>query len=214
VPFDLPEGEAELVGGFHTEYSSLRFALFFMGEYASLVVSSAVVGTLFFGGWQVPFLDGAALRAHAGAVLAAIGLGGALAASGMAVHALLARRRRIHRALAPGDPRRREPAFWAVAWGLAALLSLGAAAAGLADLHARASWGPAAVAVLAQSGAFTAKVLFGCWCFVWVPWTLPRFRYDQLMDLGWRRLLPLSVGLVAVAAVWVVVRETLLPGGI
>ncbi len=213
VPFDLPEGEAELVGGFHTEYSSLRFALFFMGEYASLVVSSAVVTTFFFGGWQVPFLDGAALRAEAGGVMAAGGLAGVVLSGLGLARALLGRRRRFHRALAPGDPRLREPAFWAVVAGLAGLVSLGVAAAGFAGAPERVAWGPAAVAVVAQFGAFTLKTLFGCWCFVWVRWTLPRFRYDQLMDLGWRRLLPMALALVGITSVWVVVRETVFPGG-
>ncbi|MBN1336519.1 MAG: NADH-quinone oxidoreductase subunit H [Deltaproteobacteria bacterium] len=208
VPFDLPEGEAELVGGFHTEYSSLRFALFFMGEYAALVVSSAVVTTFFFGGWQVPFLDGTALRLHAGAVLAAVGIAVGIGASGGAVLALRARRRRFYRALLPADPRRREPLFWAVVWTVAALGGLGLAVAGLVDLPARVPWGPGAVAIMAQFGAFTVKTLFGCWCFVWVRWTLPRFRYDQIMDLGWRRLVPLALALVGLTAVWVVARET------
>ncbi len=118
IPFDLSEAEAELVAGYHTEYSSFRFAMFFMGEYANLIAASAVVTTLYFGGWSLP---------------------------GVAFTGL---------------------------WG-----------------------GLASIAVFAVK---TAAFIF---LFLWVRWTLPRFRYDQLMELGWKVFLPLSFfHLIAVAA--------------
>jgi NADH-quinone oxidoreductase subunit H len=120
LPFDLPESETELVGGYHTEYSSMKFALFFMGEYAAMIAASAMMATLFFGGWALP------------------GLG--------------------------------QPA--------------GSVAAGL--LHI---------------GIFLAKLLFFMVVFIWVRWMLPRFRYDQLMDLGWRRFIPLALANILVTAV-------------
>ena len=120
LPFDLPEAESELVAGYHTEYSSMKFALFFMGEYMSMATLSALAATLYFGGWYVPFLnyDGHWLKT--------------------------------------------------VALGLGVLL---------------------------------AKSLVFLLFFVWVRWTFPRFRFDQLMRLGWKVLLPLAIAnLIAVAA--------------
>jgi NADH-quinone oxidoreductase subunit H len=110
LPFDLPESETELVGGYHTEYSSMKFALFFLGEYAAMITGSAVIVTLFFGAWHIPFL--------------------------------------------PIDPQ--QLPFWG-----GALLGL---------LHIV---------------AFFFKVAILLFFFIWVRWTLPRFRYDQLMRLGW-----------------------------
>lgn len=106
MPFDLPECETELVGGYHTEYSSMKFALFFLGEYAAMIVGSALIVTLFFGGWSVGF-------------------------------------------------------------GLDAAIS-------------EMTYGG-----LIHLGAFLAKVIGFVIFFIWVRWTVPRFRYDQLMKLGW-----------------------------
>ncbi len=120
LPFDLPESETELVGGYHTEYSSMKFALFFLGEYAAMIAVSAMMVTLFFGGWTLP------------------GFG--------------------------------EPAN-SLFTGL---------------LH---------IAI------FVAKMLVLMVVFIWVRWMLPRFRYDQLMDLGWRRFIPLALLNILVTAV-------------
>ena len=106
MPFDLPECETELVGGYHTEYSAMKFALFFMGEYAAMIVGSALIVTLFFGGWSIGF----GLDAHVSE------------------------------------------------WAFGGLIHL---------------------------GAFLTKVIAFIIFFIWVRWTLPRFRYDQLMKLGW-----------------------------
>ena len=115
LPFDLPEAEAELVAGYHTEYSSMKFAMFFMAEYVNMITSSALAVTLFLGGWQL----------------------------GIPSEVL---------GLQPG-------------WTL---------------------W-------LLQIAAFAGKVAFFQFVFVWVRWTLPRFRYDQLMSVGWKGLLPLAL---------------------
>jgi len=118
LPFDLPEAESELVAGFHTEYSAMRFASFFMGEYASMTALSCLGVTLYFGGWSLPFVH---LTGWIGAIV-----------------------------------------------GLLVLV---------------------------------AKVAIAMAIFVWVRWTFPRFRYDQLMRLGWKVLLPLAIlNLLAVAA--------------
>lgn len=118
-PFDLPEAESELVGGFHTEYASLKFALFFLAEYINMVTVSALATTLFLGGWHAP---------------------------------------------------------WPLSWIGGGVLNTG--------------WWPALW--------FLGKTLFFLFCFVWLRATLPRMRYDQFMNLGWKVLVPVSL-------VWVIV---------
>ena len=117
-PFDLPEAESELVAGFHTEYSGMRFALFFLGEYANMIVISAVAVTLFLGGWLRPFPNVEAL----------------------------------------------------------AFLDLGFLPAGVAGVL----W-------------FSAKLAVFLFVYIWFRGTFPRYRFDQLMDLGWKWLIPLSL---------------------
>lgn len=115
-PFDLPEAEPELVGGFNTEYSGMKFGMFFLAEYANMATSSALIVLLYLGGWQLPFLyDWLALE--------------------------------------PGS------------------ITL----------------------ALVQFIVFTAKISVMVFFFVWVRWSIPRFRYDQLMRLGWKMLLPLAL---------------------
>jgi NADH-quinone oxidoreductase subunit H len=119
TPFDLPEAEQELVAGYHTEYSSMGFALFFLGEYAAMIAGSGVIVTLFFGGWSLPFVpDGSS-------------------------HWLFGLENHVWTWL-PG-------AFW-----------------GFVNIN-----------------VFFAKVALFIFFFIWVRWTVPRFRYDQLMKLGW-----------------------------
>ena len=113
APFDLPECETELVGGYHTEYSSMKLGFYLFAEYINMFISSAIISTLYFGGYNMPFID-----------------------------------RWIT------DP----------------------------------NW-------LSMIGTifFFAKIFFFIFLFMWVRWTLPRFRYDQLMNLGWKKLIPLSI---------------------
>jgi NADH-quinone oxidoreductase subunit H len=121
-PFDMPESEADLVGGFHTEYGAFKWALFFVAEYANMIVGSAVFALLFLGGWNpLPWVS---LATFAGW---------------------------IHLA---GHP------FW-----------LG----------------------IVSMGIFIGKVAFLIFFFMWVRWTVPRFRYDQVMKIGWNKLLPLAI---------------------
>jgi NADH-quinone oxidoreductase subunit H len=122
LPFDLPEAEQELVGGYNTEYSSMKFAMFFIGEYAAMIVVSALMATLFFGGWSLPF---APLNAPA----QTLGVG------------------------------------------------------------------------LAQIGVFLAKLCGFLFFFIWVRWTIPRFRYDQLMGFGWKIFIPLTLLNILVSGV-------------
>ena len=124
LPFDLPEAEPELVGGYHTEYSGMKFGAFFLAEYANMITSAAVVVTLFLGGWQFPYLE-------------TFGL----------------------------------PALWVS---------------------------------LLQVLTFVVKVAAVLFFYMWIRWTIPRFRYDQLMNLGWKVMLPLALLNVVVtgAGIW------------
>ena len=123
TPFDLPEAESELVAGYHTEYSAMKFAMFFMAEYANMVTVACLATLLFFGGWMGPV------------------------------------------------------------------------------------FGPPILQMLLPVGWFCLKVFFFMFLYVWVRWTLPRFRYDQLMAFGWKFLLPLSVANVVVTALVVALRS-------
>ncbi len=196
-PFDLPEGESELVSGYHLEYSSLRFALFFMAEYCNMIVGAALITTLFFGGWQVPWLPRPQLEAHAGLLLPlALGV---TAAGALVAAALLLRRARRERGKF-GDARDREPGLLA-----GVFLAVAAAAAGAFALRpwAVGPGGASLFATAAQTGAFIGKTVFFAWLFIWVRWTLPRFRYDQLMSLGWKVMLPLGLANLAATALLV-----------
>ena len=121
TPFDLPEAEQELVGGYHTEYSSMKFAMFFLSEYANVIIASAFISTLYLGGWQFPYLQ-------------TFGL----------------------------------PDFW--------------------------------VSIL-QVLTFCMKTVFMVLFFIWVRWTVPRFRYDQLMNLGWKVMLPVALLNLVITAI-------------
>jgi NADH-quinone oxidoreductase subunit H len=184
-PFDLPEGESEIIG-YHVEYSSTKFALFFMAEYVNMVVSAAITTTLFFGGWQVPYLSTQDLIARAG-LLVPVSFG-ALAAASIAGIVLSHRYARTLARVYP-DLRAREADVYTVVF----VLLLAAAAGGLAVSSNLPAWAPAVFALVAQFGCFLVKVLFFTFLFVWVRWTLPRFRYDQLMRLGWQVMIPLAL---------------------
>jgi NADH-quinone oxidoreductase subunit H len=196
TPFDMPERDSEIVAGYHTEYSGIRFALFFMAEYIHIVVASGLVTTLFFGGWQVPWMPTERLRTYAPIVLdvmlAGLVVGGTLAAL-LALRYSAALRKRYQ------DARRHEGLVLTVLAAGAVLTGL----AGFALLQGRAlpEWAPGAIAALAQFSAFVAKTMFFAFGFIWVRWTLPSFRYDQLMRLGWKNLMPLALVNVAVTGI-------------
>jgi NADH-quinone oxidoreductase subunit H len=124
LPFDLAECEAELIGGFHTEYTGLKFATFFMGEYVAMITMSGLMITLFLGGWSVPWVE------------------------------------------IPTDP--------------------------------------SIMDIALSVGFFTVKLFALLFFYIWTRWTLPRFRYDQLMRIGWKVFIPVSlanIGLTAIAGV-------------
>jgi NADH-quinone oxidoreductase subunit H len=129
VPFDLPEAESELIAGYHTEYSAMKFSLFFIAEYANMFTASALMSTLFLGGWDIPFTG----------------------------------------------------------WDNAAPYTL--------------------LKTLLTLGCFLTKTGFFLFVFIWIRWTLPRFRYDQLMSLGWRVMLPAALGYIVVVATTLVILQ-------
>jgi NADH-quinone oxidoreductase subunit H len=122
VPFDLPEAESELIAGYHAEYSSMKYSMFPIAEYANVITSSSLMVTLFFGGWDIPFTTWDNLPP------------------------------------------------WTV---LKTVLTM---------------------------GIYVSKVIFFVFCFIWLRWTVPRFRYDQLMSLGWKVLLPLALVYITAVA--------------
>ncbi len=196
-PFDLPEGEAEIVAGFHTEYSSLKFAMFFMAEYAHIVVASALITTLFFGGYQIPFVSTELLVSHASPVLEVILKATAVLATGFGIFlAVMAARFRDD-----NDGINRETLFYATVLGLAPGLAC-AGVLGLLGGHVELGHSASTiVAAVIQFACFMAKTLFFCFTFIWVRWTLPRFRYDQLMKLGWKYLIGISIVWILITAI-------------
>ncbi len=193
LPFDLPEGEPEIVAGYHTEYSGMRFALFYMAEYAHIVVGSAIVACLFLGGWNVPMVDAARLERLAVPIAAVIWplLGLGLAWGG---GALIRRRRRRFR-----DLRDAEPLIIGVPMAIAGVVLLSAYPA-LGRPVLTQPWLPQAVLAAAGLAMMLSKTLLIASLFIWVRWTLPRFRYDQLMRLGWKVLIPLGIANIVVTA--------------
>jgi len=175
LPFDLPEAESELVAGFHTEYASFKFAMFFLGEYASMVTVSCLATILFFGGWLSPFPE-SPLLAWTRYLPAAL-----LAAGGVAV-------------LIDGL---RYPTIF----GKAVLPVLGLALGGAAYLVSR----PGVVEYVQGPFWFLAKVFVFLFVYIWVRGTLPRFRYDQLMAVGWKLLLPVSLANIVLTSLAMVV---------
>ncbi len=129
LPFDLPEAESELIAGYHTEYSAMKFSMFFIAEYANMVTASALITTLFFGGWDIPFWT----RDNIG----------------------------------PG------------AWWITLLTAI----------------------------SFSIKVIFFLWFYMQIRWTLPRFRYDQLMALGWKFMLPVIITYIVLISTAVVLLD-------
>lgn len=163
LPFDLAEAETELVAGFHTEYASFKFAMFFIAEYASMTTVSCLATLLFFGGWNSPFPATPlfAWTMYIPAVLFVLG-GIAVFVDGVRYETVL---------------------------GKIVLPVLGLAFAGLGLLLTR----PGVLEFAQGPFWFLSKVFIFLFVYVWVRGTLPRFRYDQLMAFGWKLLLPLSL---------------------
>ncbi len=188
TPFDLAEGESELVAGFHVEYSAMKFAIFFMGEYVAMFASSAIIVTLYFGSYQIPWLATETLIAYAKPLAVILMI---LLPVLMYYFAGWIRRSNVSHYYRLNDPRKREAkAYIRVLWGLVIILEL------LLVVILLSSSGGVAASIFAaqlQICTFLLKTTLMCFVYVWVRWTLPRFRYDQLQRLGWQTLLPLSL---------------------
>lgn len=197
TPFDLPEGESELVAGYHLEYSSMKFALFFMGEYAAIIVTSAVITALFFGGWQVPFLSTEALIQGVSGYLHSVGIGAGILLSLIGLLLLTKFR--------PGkykDSRDYETLVLGIPILLAGL-GLGCFMI-FKGVPLLPDWAGPVFASAIQVATFLAKVLFFCFFFIWIRWTLPRFRYDQLMGFGWKGMIPLSLANILITGSYLI----------
>jgi NADH-quinone oxidoreductase subunit H len=199
TPFDMTERDSEIVAGYHTEYSSMKFALFFMAEYAHMVVAAALIATLYFGGYQIPWLPRPVLEPHAGPVLTGLLAGGGLVSLWIA--SLYFRRARREKGWY-NDAREREPGFLGSVALVVGLVMLGSL---LLRPWAIGEAGASVVVSLLQTGVFVAKLAFFAWLFIWVRWTVPSFRYDQVMHLGWKIMLPAGLVNLAVTAVWLAV---------
>jgi len=188
TPFDLAEGESELVAGFHIEYSAMKFAVFFMGEYVAMFASSAIIITLFFGGYQIPFLNTQALISVAKPVAFLLMIGLPI---GMYYFAGWIRRSNVSHYERENDPRVHEANVYIKCfWGLIVIIELVL----LGILLTQAGGAATHIFVtLLQICTFLVKVTMMIFVFIWVRWTLPRFRYDQLQKLGWQVLLPLAL---------------------
>ncbi|EKD40174.1 MAG: hypothetical protein ACD_75C00152G0005 [uncultured bacterium] len=199
TPFDLAEGESELVAGYHVEYSAMKFAVFFMGEYVALFASSAIIVTLFFGGYQIPFLATATLVKGAKPVAFLLMI---LLPVAMYYFAGWIRRNNVSHYPRENDPRVFEAniyikCFWALVIFLELVL--------LAILFSESGGSAAHIFVaLLQVGTFLLKVTLMLFVYIWVRWTLPRFRYDQLQKLGWQMLLPLALLNIFITSAFVV----------
>lgn len=203
APFDVAEGESEIVAGYHLEYSAMRFGLYYMGEYAHIVIAAIVIATLFLGGYTIPFVSTELLRANVGIALAAVL--GAFAVLLTGFQAMLWRWRKVYPTLGASDTKARstEYAFiqiasgallaFVVALALGALLLIKPAAATMVDgVAIYPAWVSLAAAAV-QLVVLIAKAFIFCWIWIWVRWTLPRFRYDQVMSLGWKILLNVAL---------------------
>lgn len=196
TPFDLPEGESELVSGYHIEYSSMKFALFFMAEYANMVIGAALIATLFFGGWNIPWLGRETIMGNAGTIMSVHMLVSLLL---FVMIGILFMRRVAREKNKFGDSRDREPKLMA---GVFFFMALATVVGFVLKPWTIGMQAASVYATLLQVGSFLGKVVFFCWLFIWVRWTLPRFRFDQLMSLGWKLMLPLALANIVVTAVW------------
>ena len=198
APFDLAEGESELVAGYHTEYSAMRFGLFQVGEYAAMSASSAIIVTLFFGGYQVPWLDTHAIQSNINYVIAAI-----IILLPIKVYILTKWMKKNNKAIGTNKSRGKETKILTFAfWGLSLFIMTVLILFLVTGLGTN---GINIVTAVIQVGTFLIKFFMMAFVFIWIRWTVLRFRYDQLQMLGWKVLIPLALLNIVVTAVVIVV---------
>jgi len=215
TPFDVVEGDSELVAGFHTEYGAMRFMLVMSAEYYHVIVASALISTLFLGSYHlspIPLplghdgamvdLDDRWMRANLGGVCAFMLAVGAI---GAAAFAWLIHGRRVHynrSGASDAAMRSKEYLLYigaiggaAVAMAIGAFLVAGWRPQPATLIGGVPLWGGLVdvVTAVAQFHVLVGKILLVSWLFVWVRWTVPRFRYDQIMALGWKVLLNIAL---------------------
>lgn len=183
APFDAAEGEHEIVAGYHTEYSAMKFALFFMGEYIAMSAASALIITMFFGGYQIPWLSTETLRANLGTVLSALML-----LLPLGLFFFLRWVKRNNSCSATHQQESKYVRFISIA--LLVALELGMAYALMSGIS---EGGRDLSVMLLQILTFVVKMMAMNFVFIWVRWTFPSFRYDQTQHLGWKILLPLAL---------------------
>lgn len=209
-PFDVSEGDPELVAGYHTEYGAMQFGMFYMGEYGHVGINSILMATLFLGGYSIPFMTTADVQANFGTVLAVLfGICAFLALAFL--HMVYRWLREFNKGKASNkDEINKEYLLYKIiAWiavpvfiALAVLSGLfvhpeSTIVNGLPVYGIGTALGTAAVQFL----VLMIKTVFFCWIWIWVRWTLPRFRYDQIMHLGWKILLNIALLNLVVTAV-------------
>jgi NADH-quinone oxidoreductase subunit H len=199
APFDIAEGESEIVAGYHTEYSAMRFGLFQVGEYAAMSASCAIIVTIFFGGYQIPWLDTQAMHGSVNFVIVAI-----MILLPLGVFNFTRWMKKNNKAIGSDTSREKETkiltvAFWSITVVIVGILAMfiitGIGANGTNILTA-----------VIQVGVFLVKFFMMAFVYIWVRWTVLRFRYDQLQMLGWKILLPLSLLNIVVTATFIVVQ--------
>lgn len=194
-PFDLAEGESEIVG-YHVEYSAMRFGMFFMAEYIAMVAASALIVTLFFGGYSLPFLSSYELKDNYQVFLIIFS---AFTTIFGVLFVLWLRKNNVTRYKTKQDLRAFENKFYTICTIIfvlvADLLSLYFIFTPLGDL------GKEIMTLTTNMAVFMTKTMIMLFVFIWVRWTLPRFRYDKLQRLGWENLMPLAIINLIITAV-------------
>jgi len=198
APFDIAEGESEIVGGFHTEYSAMRFGLFFVGEYIAMGAASALIVTLFLGGYQVPWLSTATLKENIEIIFMAI-----IVVLPIMSYFLAGWIKKNNIWLEENDPRNRESRWLIISLIVINVIVISSLVIFL--LFGLGENGTNISVVFIQVMTFIVKLLMMNFFFVWVRWTLVRFRYDQLQNLAWKVLLPIAIANVFITGIFVVV---------
>ena len=199
APFDLSEGESELVAGYHTEYSAMKFGLFQVGEYSAMSASSAIIVTLFFGGYQLPWLDTHTIQSNINYVIIAI-----IILLPLKVFFFTKWMKKNNKAIGSNKSREKETKILTIAFWLLTVFIVAILTAFL--VTGLGTNGINIVTAVVQTGTFLVKFFMMAFVYIWVRWTVLRFRYDQLQMLGWKVLIPLALLNIVITAIFVVVR--------